>query len=128
MNWILRLAWILFKDRIRSRALNKVKRKGVIAYIRTLQGTRRLLLIAFGGFLLMQTIMLGAVGALVTAFLLWNYEYAMKLEILFGVFLGIFLVPFGLILFFLSERFWFKFSGAEKMLEELRAEDESRAA
>ncbi len=125
MNWILRIGWTLLKQYLMGRAVQKAKRRGVIAYIQALDGIRRALIFAFIGFLFLQTIMLAGVGALVSGVMLLDYDLHFKLQILFATFLAIFLIPILLISIALSQRVWYRVSGAEKMVNETLTEDKS---
>ncbi len=55
---------------------------------------------------------LSGFGALVTGFILWDHDFAGKMEILFWIFVGLFSVPTILLTILLSERAWYKVSGA----------------
>jgi hypothetical protein len=105
---------------VKKTVVREVKRKGVIAYLRTLQGARRFVILCLAAFLVLQVMIFSGFGALVTGFLLWDYDFAAKIEILFGVFLGLFAFPFIAFLVICSERFWYKASGAERLVESLR--------
>jgi hypothetical protein len=105
---------------VKKAVVREAKRKGVIAYLRTLQGTRRFVILCLAAFLVLQIMIFSGFGALVTGFLLWDYDFAAKIEILFGVFIGFFALPFIALLIIFSERFWYKASGAERLVESLR--------
>jgi hypothetical protein len=120
LNWLLKLILRLFGQHLKFKAIYEVKRKGLAVYLRTVQGTRHVLLLVLVGVLVLQLMMLSAVGALVTGFLLLDYDYEAKMRILFFVFCGMFAVPSVIFMIVFSERMWFKASGAEKMMEDLR--------
>lgn len=120
MNWLIKLLLMFLGAEVKKTVVREVKRKGVIAYLRTLQGTRRFVILCLAAFLFLQVMVCSGFGALVTGFLLWDYDFAIKIEILFGVFLGLFAFPLIALLVIFSERFWYKTSGAERLVESLR--------
>lgn len=128
MNWLLKLLWFLYGQKVKLDIVQKAKRQGVVAYMRVLQGSRRVLIVALAGIVLIQTVMLAGFGALVTAFMLWNHDFDGKIEILFYLFLGLFVVPLALVAWLLSERTWYRISGAKKMVDEVLAARDSDAA
>jgi len=71
-------------------------------------------------FIFLQFMVLAGFGALVTGFMLWEADYTFKLQILFSIFLALAGLPaLGLAVIF-SERLWYKASGAEKLVEQIR--------
>lgn len=126
MNLIVRLILFVIGHQAKLRVIKEAKRHGVVAYMKALQGTRRGLIAALAAFFILQLMLLSFVGALVTGLLLWEAEIELKMQILFGVFLSLFALPFlGLVVLF-NERLWYKVSGAQKMVEDLRARRDSR--
>lgn len=111
---------MLLGAEVKKTVVREVKRKSVIAYLRALQGSRRFVLVGLAGFVFLQIMILAGFGALVTGFLLWDYDFSAKIEILFGVFAGLFAFPFIALLIVFSERFWYKISGAESLVDNLR--------
>lgn len=118
-----RTVWFFFRRYLEGKAITRVKRQGVIAYIHALQGTRHALLAIVIGFFVFHFIVLAGIGALVTGMFMMNLEIETILTILFCIFSLMFFVPVGFLCFALSERMWYRYSGAEKMVEKLRAED-----
>lgn len=106
----------------KARLLSEARKRGTLTYLRTVQTVRRLLLAALIGLLVLQAMIMAAFGALVTGFMLWDADHALKLQILFGIFLGITLVPLGILVVLFSERLWYRLSGAERMVENLRSD------
>ncbi len=100
--------------------LRQAKRTGLLAYLRVLRGTRRFLILSLATFLILQFMVLAAFGALVTGFMLWDHDFAAKIEILFYVFLGMFSLPAIALLVLFSERIWYKASGAARIVDSLR--------
>jgi hypothetical protein len=128
LSWILRLFWYFAARYIKGQAVLRAKRKGLIAYINALQGVRRVLLAALLGFFVLQTIVFAGIGALVTGVLLLNLDPRTTLIVLCSVFTAAFLIPVIALAILFSERFWYKMSGAEKMVEELYPQSDSNAA
>ena len=98
---------------------SQVRKKAVLAYLKTLKAVRQSLLAAVLIIISLQLMVIGFVGAIISAvFLNPDLDIQTKLWVLFSVFLLILIVPgVGLALFF-SERTWLKISGAEKLLSE----------
>lgn len=122
MNWIIKLVLMFIGHQAKVGVLREVKRTGALAYLRVLQGSRRFLILSLAAFLILQLMVLSAFGALVTGFLIWNHDFAAKMEILFWVFAALFSLPFMALLVGFSERFWYKASGAERIVDSLRNE------
>lgn len=119
MTWVLRLLWFLFGDEAKRKVVNSAKRKGVLAYLKALQVGRRAFLVAVLCIMFLQLTVFAGVGALITGILLWDADFQFKMEVLFWICIGALVVPGVLIGILLSERLWYRFSGAEKMLQDL---------
>jgi hypothetical protein len=117
LRFIWRLVLMLIRHQAKLRLLTEVKKKGAIAYLRAVNGSRRFLIGALVAFILLQFMVLAGFGALITGFMLWEADHALKLQILFGVFVGLFSVPALFLSFLFSERLWYKASGAEKIID-----------
>src|SRR5690606_25698627 len=101
------------------------KKTGTLAYLRALQGSRLVLVAGLLAFFILQFMILAAFGALITGFMLWDQDQGFKLQILFGIFTGMFALPALVLAIVLSERFWYKYSGAAKLVEEIRDAERS---
>jgi hypothetical protein len=131
LNWIWRLLFFFIGQRAKFRLLRTLKKQGVLAYLRALQGTRRALMLVVALLAVLQLMTLALAGAIVCGFLLWNADFEFKLEVLLGTCLTLFAIPaLGLAVLF-SQRLWYKASGAKGMVEALQkkgqARDHSRA-
>ena len=115
MNWLLRLVWLMWGQHMLVR---EAKRRTLAVYLRALRAGRLSVMAFFAVFLILQLMMLSAVGALVTAVYLWDHEFQAKIEILFYIFTGTFAVPAFLLTILLSERLWFRLSGARKLMDD----------
>jgi len=95
------------------------KRHAFLAYLRCLWGLRRgligVLLVVF----FLQTMVIGFVGSGVFAVLLATDDPRSRLWGLLAVFAALFVVPFAVLTYLLSDRVWFRLSGAEKKFETL---------
>lgn len=126
-SFLWRIALQLFQQYAKKRLFSVAKRQGVIIYLRVLKVTRLLLLAAMASFLFLQVMVMGFFGSLVTGFYLWDHDPRAKMEILFGIFLGMFVLPALLLIVGFSERFWYKASGAQKLVEEVAAQSDDAA-
>lgn len=99
-------------------AFRHFKTKALLIYLKTIQATRRSLIVALLAFFALQLMIFGFLGSVIVGvWLLPITDLSTKLIILFGFFSCIFLIPALALCFFLSERFWFRHSGAEQMLK-----------
>ena len=126
-SWLLRILWFVLGHHAKTQMIRQAKRKGVAAYVRVVQGTRRALLGMLLLYFFLQIIVLAGVGAVVTGLWLWDYDPHVKMQIAFGICLGFFFLPALLLMVVFSERLWYKHSGAKKMVDEL-IEGKSNAA
>jgi hypothetical protein len=95
-----------------------VRKKAMLAYLRILQLARQSLIAAFLIYFILQTMVLGFLGAVITGIWLLPYELETKLYVLLGTFGFLFLLPAIGLMFVFSERLWFEASGAKKLMEE----------
>ncbi len=119
---------MLLRHQAKLRFLAEAKRKGTLAYLRALQGARRALIGLVLVIVMFQVMVLAGFGALITAFMLWETDYAFKLQILFAVFLALSGLPALGLAILCSERMWYKASGAQKMVENLSKDEQREAA
>ncbi|MGE4130164.1 MAG: hypothetical protein AB7F86_00920 [Bdellovibrionales bacterium] len=116
MKWFLRLLWMVWGKQAVCR---QVKRRSLAVYLRALRGIRISLMAALATFLLLQLMIFSGVGALVTATLLWDHDFNGKIEILFWVFCGLFAIPALAVAILMSERVWFRLSGARRIMNSI---------
>ena len=119
MNWILRLLWLAAGNYMQNKVVDHAKRKALVAYIQVLASSRRLVIVALLAFFILNAMTLAFFGALVSGILLWEQDFEFKMQVLFGLCLGIMALPALGLLVVLSERLWYKASGAEKMFEDV---------
>jgi hypothetical protein len=120
LSLILRIVWLIVGHRAKLRLIRDAKRQGIVTYLKVLQGSRRALAGLLIAVFVLQLMILSFVGAVVAGVWLLDVEPAMKLWILFGIFAGGFTLPALVLAIALSERVWYKASGAEKIVEDLR--------
>jgi hypothetical protein len=114
---MLKLLSFILKAVSNDFALQKIKKKAVLVYLKSLQAARKSLLFAFLLFLLLQMMILGFIGATATGiWLLPIEELSTRLWVLFGSFFLLFIIPLILLICAFSEKFWFKISGASELL------------
>jgi len=129
LTWILRILIFFLGEFVKGRMVLRAKRRGVVTYLKALQGSRRILLIAVSVFFVFNVVALAGIGTFVTGVMLLDLDQRQKLWILFGVFAALFFIPVIALVIAFNERVWYKMSGAEKMVEDLRLEpEESKAA
>ena len=122
MTKAINLLWLFARTYLMSKAVQRLKTKGVLVYLRALQIARMSLAGALALFFVLQLMVVGFVGAIATGVWLIPQETETKLWILFGVFAFLFVIPFVGILFALSDRVWFEMSGARELVEKSDAE------
>lgn len=104
----------------RETLMRELKRRSLVVYLRIVRSTRLTVLTVFAIGIFLQVMVLSAVGALVTGFILWNHDFAAKMEILFWIFTGTFAVPAILLAILMSEYFWLRISGAKRLMDSVR--------
>jgi hypothetical protein len=111
---------MLIRHEAKLRFVAKAKKTGTIAYLRAVNGSRRLLIGVLVAFILLQSMVLAGFGALITGFMLWEADQTLKLQVLFTIFMGMFTIPALMLFILFSEKLWYKASGAEKLVNDLR--------
>lgn len=114
------MKFLLFvlKSLIYQTALLKLRRKGILFYLKALQAIRKSLVAFIFLFFALQMMVLGFAGALVSGIWLLPIEdNQTRLWLLFSASAAFFLIPLLLICVFLSEKNWYKASGAKEMMQ-----------
>ncbi|MBS1971312.1 MAG: hypothetical protein JSU04_13470 [Bdellovibrionales bacterium] len=111
---------MLVRSFLYKKAARSIRKKGVLAYLRALQVLRKSLAGSVLLFVFLQLMVVGFIGSIVVGVFLIPQDLEVRLWILLGVFGVFFLLPFVILLFIFSERVWYRLSGAEKMVAELR--------
>lgn len=118
MRWVRKLFTYFLGQVAYQYAFGQVKKKALLLYLKTLQATRRSIIVGLAIFFILQLMIFGFLGAIITAVWLLPEDVNTKLYILLGFFGFLFLIPLIGLCIFLSERVWFRASGAEQMLKE----------
>ena len=103
-------AWLL------KPVLIKCQRQGLLAYLKALQALRHGVI---GGLLLLlflQTLVIGLIGTTVVTVFLIIDDNQTRLWALFGIFALLSIIPLLVIVNLVSDRVWFRASGAAKLL------------
>lgn len=119
MSWLRKIFSYFLGQMAYQFIFGRVKKKAVLIYLKTLQAMRRSLMVSLIVFCFLQLMVFGFLGAVVTAIWLLPQDSNTKLLILLGFFAFLFIIPFVALCYFLSERLWFRISGAEKLLKEI---------
>lgn len=120
MNLIARLIWFLLRHQAKLSLVSTAKRRAAVAYLKALMGARVALIGLIVGVFVLQVMVLAFLGALVTGVWMLDLETQTKLSVLFATFAILFLVPATILAVVLSERFWFRHSGAAQLVRDLK--------
>lgn len=100
------------------RLVQESKKKGILLYLKLLQAVRKSIVGALLVFFALQIFIFSIVGVVLTGLYLSPFENETKALILFGLCLIVALF-FGIVLsYVLSEKTWFKHSGASQSIKE----------
>ncbi len=117
MDWLLRFISFLIKTLFYQYTFRRVKRSGLLVYLKALQLIRKSLLLMVFLFFFFQMMIFGMIGMIVFGVWLWpTQDLELKLWVLFGISSFLFLLPVAGLLFAFSDRVWFKLSGAQKLV------------
>lgn len=119
MSWLRKIFSYFLGQMAYQYAFGRVKKKAILIYLKTLQAMRRSLMLSLMIFCFIQLMVFGFLGAAVTAIWLLPQDTNTKLYILLAFFAFLFFIPFIVLCYVLSERLWFRLSGAEKLLKEV---------
>ena len=67
-------------------------------------------------FSILQMMIIGFIGTIIAGIFLLPQDFESKVWILFFVFIGLFIIPFAVLIYALSEKIWYKASGADELL------------
>lgn len=119
MEWLFRLLSFLLKTLFYQYTFRRVKKSGLLVYLKALQIVRKSILLAVLLFFFLQIMLFGFVGMIVMGVWLWpTDDIQLKLWVLFGTFAFLFIVPVTGLCFALSDKVWYKMSGAEQLMTE----------
>ncbi len=114
---------LFFFQQWRRDLINRSKAKGIAVYLKALQGARRSLIFVAAVIVTLQLLLVGLFMALGAAVYLLPWSLEAKAYLVLGVGAALFLLPLGFLFYALSERVWYKASGAEEMVEKFLAEN-----
>lgn len=106
----------------RKRVERQVKLKSLQVYLKALKVTRLTLSGILALLFVLQVCAMGLLTALGAALYLAPWEPQVKAIVALSVGGALFVIPLFLALFALSDRTWFKYSGAEQMMSDLTRE------
>jgi hypothetical protein len=118
MSWKTDLLYSAIRTFLYQKALQRVKQKGLLVYLKTLQVLRKSLALSLLVFFTLQLMLVGFVGSLTIGIWLIPTTPETKLWILLATFGTLFLIPALILTYILSEKFWFKASGAQKIIKD----------
>jgi len=113
------LFWHLLQTFGIKAAKTELRRQSLLVYLRFLRGLRKSIVGVLLLSVLFQLMVLGLVGTLVAVVALWpGLELELRLEIFAGVSLVLFLAPLFCFGILLSDRAWYRASGAANLIEQ----------
>ena len=119
MAWISEIFFFLIRQFLYRKAVNRAKKEGLLFYLKALQVIRKSILGSLGLVFAFQMLIFGFVGVITVGVLLLPQDTDFKLWLLFGIFSALFVIPAFILSVALSEKVWFRISGAEKMMSDL---------
>jgi hypothetical protein len=103
---------------VRRRVVSRVQQHALKAYLQGVRGARRFLLFAMAVVLFFQMMIFGFFS-LLAGILLWApWSSDTKAFVLIGLSAIVFLIPMAILAVMMSERVWYRASGAEAMFEQ----------
>jgi len=112
------LTWLL-PLLIKARAMRHARRRGTLVFLKTLEGVRLSLAGLIAVFIVLQFLSTGFFVMVGAGLWLLPIELDYKMWSLLGLGVMLFFVPLMALIYFLSGRFWYRASGAEKMVNTL---------
>lgn len=119
LYFVLRIFFKAWMKKGQQDVVSDIKAKSIVAYLRLLNGARMSLVGIVTVFLVMQLIVFGLALMVGTAVFLVPIDMNLKLWALFALGGLLFLVPILGISILLSQRLWYRASGADKMVSDL---------
>jgi hypothetical protein len=110
---------LLFKNFLLQRTIIEAKKTGFLIYIKTLQVARKSLAGALLVFVLLQFLVSGFFGAVISIIFLLPNDLETKLYLLLILCTGIFAMTLLGFIYVMSERVWYKAAKVDALLEEL---------
>lgn len=120
MKFLLRILLMILGQTVKTRVLHELKARTLKVYLQVIQGGRRTMLYAFIVLMTLQLMVFSLIGAVVCGVLLIDCDLQCKLQILLGSFLALLILPAIGFVFLMSEKTWFRVSGAQSLIEDLK--------
>lgn len=118
MSWIKKFLAYFLGQAAYQYTFGQIKKRATLIYLKTLQAARRSLILTISVFFILQMMVLSFLGLVITGVWLMPLDDTQtKLYILFSFFGFAFFVPLIGLCFLLSDRVWFRLSGAEQLLK-----------
>jgi hypothetical protein len=114
--WLRRVLTFVMRNYMGGRLIEGARRRGLAAYFRVVNGVRRLLVALVLVNLLVQLVITSFLALIATLAYMFIADEATRLYALAGVFGLTFVVPLLGGMYLLSESFWLKLSGAERLV------------
>jgi hypothetical protein len=124
VHWLKNPICYFFQALVVKAAWLQYQRQGVLIYLKSLQAIRRGVAGSLLVFLFLQTMILGLVGTSVAVVFLAVEDGTHRLWALLGIFAVLFIVPLLTICYLMSERAWFRLSGAGPLVEQLSKQNQ----
>ena len=100
----------------------KVEAEALKVYLKSLLAARGLLIAVVSVLFFAQLTVFGFMSFLAAAIWWSPFSEEIKIALVLGVSFFLFFIPFVLVIYLLSERFWFRISGAKDFFERLTAD------
>jgi hypothetical protein len=123
MSLLLKLIQSILQTIFFNSAMKSLKKQKALLYLKSLQAARKGIIFAVIVFCLLQSIVLGLFGTMITLIFLYPEDDHLKILVMLGFLLVMFLFPLFVLIYLLSDRRWYKISGAEKILNDSAVED-----
>lgn len=101
-----------------QRAMNTIRARGLQTYLKTIQAIRVSGIGLIGLFIMLQLMAMGLFVFTGAAIFLTGWDTETKLWIILGIGGFVFIFALFTLCFLLSERLWYKLSGAEKLVQD----------
>lgn len=123
MRWLnvlfdLLLGWLLRALHVKVRS--ELTSRGLVIYLKTVEKIRTAAIGLIAFFVILQAMTIGFFLTVATAVYLLPWAVEDKVLVILGLGATLFLLPLIGLIVFLSSRVWYKASGAEKALNEIK--------
>lgn len=119
LQWLANPILYFLEGLVFKAVVRQYKRQGVLAYLRGLQAAKRGLSAVVLVLMLMQTAVIGVTGILISAVFLYTKDECLRLWLVLGIFALLGICSLLAIGYLLSDRLWYRLSGANNLVNEL---------